>query len=107
MTYIQREANQLVGYVANMAIHIEDNQIFWLFKNLPSTTRKITNIDKHQVPSFRIKTNTTYTKVNRASASRVYITLFAQKHLYKKDLNRNEKHYANSNQPILFSALIK
>ncbi|KAH0723664.1 hypothetical protein KY290_006335 [Solanum tuberosum] len=47
--YIFKEANPLADYVANSAISKEEKQ-------LPSMGRKILNIDKHQIPSVRIKT---------------------------------------------------
>ncbi|KAH0679660.1 hypothetical protein KY284_020745 [Solanum tuberosum] len=54
--HIFRETNQLADYVANTAINTEAKQVFLNFNQLPSKGRKLLNIDKHNIPSFRIKT---------------------------------------------------
>ncbi|WMV45805.1 hypothetical protein MTR67_039190 [Solanum verrucosum] len=54
--HIFREANQLAACIANSVGNTEYKQIFLNFQQLPSKGRKLLNIDKYQVPSFRIKT---------------------------------------------------
>ncbi|WMV24639.1 hypothetical protein MTR67_018024 [Solanum verrucosum] len=60
----REKATQLADFIANSAINTEGKQIFLNFQQLPSRGRKLLNIDKLQVPSFRIKTrrisNTNY-----------------------------------------------
>ncbi|KAK4708865.1 hypothetical protein R3W88_029790 [Solanum pinnatisectum] len=58
--HIFREENQLADFIANMAINIEHKMVFQYFHQLPSLGKNILNIDKHQVPSVRIKPRRIY-----------------------------------------------
>ncbi|XP_015165784.1 uncharacterized protein [Solanum tuberosum] len=51
-----REANQLADYIANLAIDKEEKQQFQHYNQIPSMGMKILSIDKHQIPSIRVKT---------------------------------------------------
>lgn len=62
--HVFREANQLADFIANTAIITEQKIIFQHFHQLPSLGKKILNIDKHQVPSVRIKTKRIYNNNN-------------------------------------------
>lgn len=53
--HIFREGNQLADCIANKAIQQMNMQQYRDFKQLPSMARKILNLDKHQVPSLRIR----------------------------------------------------
>lgn len=54
--HIFKEGNQLADYLANLAFEHQDKQIFYEFKELPNTARKIINSDKSQIPYIRIRT---------------------------------------------------
>ncbi|WMV47051.1 hypothetical protein MTR67_040436 [Solanum verrucosum] len=62
--HVFREANQLADFIANTAINSEQKLIYQQFNQLPSQGKKILNIDKHQVPSVRIKTRRIYSNNN-------------------------------------------
>ncbi|WMV55471.1 hypothetical protein MTR67_048856 [Solanum verrucosum] len=54
--HIFREANHLADYLANIALDQAEHVQVQSFYNLPSTERRIINMDKQQIPSLRIKT---------------------------------------------------
>ncbi|KAH0755025.1 hypothetical protein KY290_025295 [Solanum tuberosum] len=62
--HVFREANQLADFIANTTINTEQKMIFQYFHQLPSLGKKILNIDKHQVPSIRIRTRKIYNNIN-------------------------------------------
>lgn len=57
ITHIFREANQLEDLIINIAINQEKKVQFFSFLQLPTTTKKVLNNDKYQLPYFiRIRT---------------------------------------------------
>ena len=48
IVHIFREANQLVDCITNIAIKKENRQQYHKFQDLPSSARKILNMDKQQ-----------------------------------------------------------
>lgn len=56
VNHIYREANQLADLIANIAINQVEKLQFNSFIQLPTAAKMILNMDKHQVPSLRIRT---------------------------------------------------
>lgn len=56
ISHIYREANQLADFMEKIAIEHEQSIQHDEFNQLPSTGRKIINIDKQQIPVIRVKT---------------------------------------------------
>lgn len=54
--HIFRKRNQLADYLSNLAYSHTSKKVFLSFKELPSSGRKIMNIDKSQIPYVRVKT---------------------------------------------------
>lgn len=65
-----REANYLADHMANIAIDSNSMYKFWGFGELPSSARRLVNIDKQQIPLVRVRRNKGPTKENQAMASR-------------------------------------
>ncbi|KAK6788076.1 hypothetical protein RDI58_016601 [Solanum bulbocastanum] len=56
VVHIDREGNQLVDCITNIAINHEDKQLYASFYDLTIKARNILNMDKHQIPAIRIRT---------------------------------------------------
>ncbi|KAH0730567.1 hypothetical protein KY290_001567 [Solanum tuberosum] len=54
-----REGNTLADYLANMVFHFAGNFEFKTFQEMPSTAKKIINLDKQNTPQLRIRKCTT------------------------------------------------
>ncbi|XP_060202710.1 uncharacterized protein LOC132631124 [Lycium barbarum] len=53
--HVYIEGNTLAGFLINLAFDFASTQSFSSFAELPSTGRKILNLDKRQVPNLRIR----------------------------------------------------
>lgn len=53
--HVYREANQLADSVVNDVFEKEGKQQYHHFLQLPSTTRRVLNMDKSEVPTLRIR----------------------------------------------------
>lgn len=53
VTHSYREANQLADAMANLALDGDGELRYLAFQDMPSLCRKILNMDKHQIPSFK------------------------------------------------------
>ncbi|WMV18780.1 hypothetical protein MTR67_012165 [Solanum verrucosum] len=64
--HIFREGNQIADYLANLSINHIEKQEFNSFIDLPTTGKRIINMDKIQTPSIRIR----YKKIRRHEVPR-------------------------------------
>ncbi|WMV45249.1 hypothetical protein MTR67_038634 [Solanum verrucosum] len=55
LKHILREGNQIADYLANLTINQTNKQEFNGFTNLPTTDKRIINMDKSQTLSIRIR----------------------------------------------------
>lgn len=53
--HVVREANNLANYLSNITCDSEEKHNYTTFNQLPSMEKRILNMDKHGIPSFRVK----------------------------------------------------